>query len=146
MKTVDPFAVMGIAIRTANEDGKAEEDLKELWKRFYDENISLKIPNKEDDKIYCIYTDYDSDMSGAYTAIIGQKVTVLDDIPDQLIGHTVLGGDYTTFTTASPQPSDIVNTWQQIWDQDKTLNRAYTADFEEYDGDAAVTIYIAVMS
>jgi len=86
MEQLDSFKIIGISVETTNENGKSADDLGQLWKRFYSENIPSLIPNKESDEIYSIYTDYKSDYKGKYTSIIGLKVNSLDQIPNGLIG------------------------------------------------------------
>ena len=92
--TLKPFKVIGISIRTVNAEGRAVTDLGALWGRFYAEKISMRIPNKADDDIYAVYTDYDLDHEGAYTTIIGCKVRSFDGIPEGMTGKEI-GGDYT---------------------------------------------------
>ena len=55
--------IIGIEIRTSNENGVAIEDLGKLWGQFFSENIASKIPNKISDNIYAVYTDYSSTFS-----------------------------------------------------------------------------------
>ncbi|MDI6438822.1 hypothetical protein FCL43_023245, partial [Enterobacter hormaechei] len=56
------------------------------WEQFYANNVLAKIPNKINNEVYSIYTDYTSDHTGEYTTIIGAAVTSLDNIPDKLSG------------------------------------------------------------
>jgi predicted transcriptional regulator YdeE len=61
---IEPFKIIGIAVHSTNQDGKSIKDLGDLWSRFYSETIMSKIPNKIDETIYAIYTDYASDYTG----------------------------------------------------------------------------------
>lgn len=76
--------IIGLSIETTNQEGKAAEDLRTLWERFYSENIPEKIPNKLGSAIYSIYTDYENTYTGKYTAILGLSVSSLDEIPKGL--------------------------------------------------------------
>jgi len=49
---IDPFSIIGISIRTTNENGKSANDIADLWNKFMSENILDKIPNKIDSTIY----------------------------------------------------------------------------------------------
>ena len=129
---IEPFKLIGIAVRTTNENNKAAYDLGKLWEKFYSEDISGKIPNKESHEIYAIYTDYQTDYTGYYITTIGLKVSSLDEIPEGLIGREFIGGDYQKFVAKGKMPNAVLNTWKEIWSKDDELNRKYTADFEIY--------------
>ena len=43
---IEPFKIIGISIRTTNQNGKAVKDIGEMWGRFMSDNIVVKIPNK----------------------------------------------------------------------------------------------------
>ena len=126
------FKIIGISVETTNENGKSVEDMGKLWGEFYSDGISEKIPNKESDEIYSIYTDYESDYTGKIRAIIGQKVKSLDEIPDGMIGREFKGGKYIKLVAKGEMPDAIVNVWKKVWKEDKELKRRYTADFEVY--------------
>lgn len=148
----EAFYVIGIAVETTNKDGKSAKDLGKLWKQFYVEKVRNKIPEniRIGNEIYCIYTDYESNYRGKYTAIIGMKVTCLANIPNGLIGKHFNGGNYVKFISKGKMPEALINTWNEIWREDEKLNRNYTADFEVYSdssqdgGTSEVSVYIAV--
>lgn len=150
MEQLEAFKLVGIETRTTNENGASASALGKLWERFYGEQIPGKIPNKESNEVYTIYTDYASDYKGAYTAVIGLKVSTLDQVPDGLIGREFQGGTYQKFTAKGPMPDAVVESWKEIWEKDSELNRKYTADFEVYGekaqngADSEVEIYIAI--
>ncbi len=147
---VAPFQIIGIALRTTNEGGKSAQDLGMLWQRFYTDHIADKIPHKDGAEVYAIYTDYTSDYQGEYTCLIGYRVNSLDNIPPDLIGRKFDGGNYRKFVASGKLPDAVGDAWQNIWQQDANLPRAYTADFEVYDERSAnfdngeVDIFIAV--
>lgn len=147
---LDSFKIIGIAVRTTNENGKAMTDLGTLWSRFYSENIIAFIPNKENNTVYSLYTDYESDYTGEYTTIIGCKVSTLSDIPEGLTGKKFQGGKFTEYTVTGKMPDVIASKWNEIWQNDKQLKRRYTVDFEKYTEtaqdlqNATVQIYLAV--
>ncbi|WP_340066830.1 GyrI-like domain-containing protein [Ascidiimonas aurantiaca] len=149
MEVMKGFKIVGITIKTTNQDGKAAEDLGKLWEQFYSQDISGKILNKKSDAIYSVYTDYESDYTGKYTCIIGLCVESLEQIPDGLTGREFESGEYRKFIAKGQMPKAVSETWQEIWKKDKELNRTYTADFEIYghrsqNGEnAEIDIYIA---
>ena len=93
--------------------------------------IADKIPNKIDNSILCIYTDYEKDYTKPYTTILGCKVSDLQNIPDGMVGKTFETADYTKIIAKGNILQGMVfNEWIKIWNSD--LDRAYTADFEVY--------------
>ena len=71
MEKIAHFKIIGISTETTNKSRKAAEDLGKLWQQFFKENVAGRIANKLSDEIYSIYTDYESDFTGNYKAIIG---------------------------------------------------------------------------
>ena len=143
------FKIIGISLRTTNKNNQSQQDLGNLWTRFFSENITNKIPNKVSGNIITIYTDYKSDFTDEYTTTIGIPVSTLDEIPPGLIGREFEGDNFQKFTVKGEMPNAVVNTWIDIWKRDKELNRKYTYDFEVYGQksqngkDSEVEIYIA---
>ncbi len=132
MEQIGKFKIIGIEMRTSNENGKASEDLSKLWEQFFTTNVPNKIVNKESDEIFAIYTDYESDYKGDYTCILGMKVNSLDQIPDNLIGREFKSQKYQKFIAKGEMPNAVVETWKEIWSKDKEIKRKYTADLEVY--------------
>lgn len=126
------FHVIGIAIRTTNENGQSAIDIPTLWGKFLSENIVEKIPNKIDDNIYCIYTDYEEDFKKPYTTILGCKVAHLNTIPEGFTAKTIDGSNYFKFAAKGKLTDPIVfQEWTKIWESG--VKRTYKADFEIYD-------------
>jgi predicted transcriptional regulator YdeE len=124
------FNIIGISVRTTNENNKSLKDIGELFGKFMGQNISEKIPNKLTDDIYCIYTDYESDFNGPYTTIIGCKVSSLNDIPAGFIGRTIPESRYQVYKSTGKLSISLGKTWEDIWSSE--LNRKYAADFDVY--------------
>lgn len=146
---VEPFKVIGIAVRTTNENEQAAKDIPVLWEKLMQENILEKIPNKIDNTIYSIYTEYEKDHTKPYTTLLGCKVENLDHIPEGMIGKSFEGGNYVKFTAKGNLAEGLaINEWFKIWNMD--LDRMFTADFEIYGeksqnpADAEIDILIAV--
>ncbi|MGL6128854.1 GyrI-like domain-containing protein, partial [Chryseobacterium artocarpi] len=128
---IESFKVIGIEVRTTNENNQAAQDIPVLWEKLMKENIVENIPNKIDNTIYSIYTDYEKDHTKPYTTLLGCKVENLDIIPEGMIGKSFEGGNYVKFTPKGNLAEDLViNEWIKIWNMD--LQRIFTADFEMY--------------
>lgn len=150
VEKIEPFNVAGIAITTTNENGKSATDMGALWGKFYSQNISNLVPNKMSDAVYAIYSEYESDYTGEYLAIIGHRVPSLENLPEGMVGIQVSGGNYQKHIARGGMPQAVLDVWQTIWDNDSQLNRAYDTDFEVY-GDKAnqganseVEIYLSI--
>jgi predicted transcriptional regulator YdeE len=146
---IEPFEIIGISTRTTNENGQATKEIAELWGRFMSENIISKIPNKVENVVYSLYTDYKGDHTQPYTAILGCKVEKLDAIPNGMVGKSFDGGNYVKTTTKGDLMQGlIVNHWSKLFDME--LNRTFVADFEIYGekaqnpSDAEVDFYVGV--
>lgn len=146
--TIKEFTVIGISVRTTNENGQSAKDIGALWNQFMSEGISDKIPNKLDGTIYSIYTEYESDHTKPYTTILGCKVENSSTIPNGMVAKTFKGGKYTKFMSKGDLTKGAVyETWSKIWNTD--LDRTYSADFEVYGEkaqnptDAEVEIFVA---
>lgn len=147
--SVSPFYIMGISVRTSNENGQAATDIPALWQRFITEEIITQIQDRADDTIYSVYTDYEKDHTLPYTTLLGCRVnTVPDVLPEGFFIKPISAGSYARFEAAGKLSEGIVfAAWQQIWNT--PLDRAYTTDFEVYEPaldpeQAVVPVFIAL--
>lgn len=146
------FKIIGISTRTSNKNNQAQEDLGNLWGRFFAENILEKIPNKLSFEIFAIYTDYKSDYTEDYTTIIGVPVTTLEEVPAGLIGREFPSDNFQKFTAKGEMPKAVIDVWVTIWQRDQELKRKYSYDFEVYGPNSQngenseVEIYLSVSS
>lgn len=103
-----PFHIIGIAVRTTNENGQSGRDIPQLWQRFMSEQVAEKIPNRVDSAILSVYTDYEKDHTRPYTTLIGCRVSSLDTVPEGMMGKTISGGGYTVRTASGKLSDGIV--------------------------------------
>ncbi len=148
-QVIEEFHIIGISVRTTNENGKSTQDIPKLWESFFAENNFAQIPNKIDSSIYCLYTDYEKDHTKPYTTILGCKVENLSQIPENMVGKTVEQATCKKFVAKGNLAEGVVfNKWVKIWNAE--LPRVFTTDFEVYGekaqdpNDAEVEIFIAV--
>lgn len=125
------FNIIGLQVRTGNLNGQSGKDLAALWGKFMGEKLWEKIPNQADfNTLYCLYTDYESDFMGAYTAMLGCPVASLKSVPKEFIGRKFEATQAEVFSVNGPLPDCIVKCWEEIWQSKR--QRAYTVDIEEY--------------
>ncbi len=147
--TINEFKIIGISVRTTNQNNQAAKDITALWNKFTEEGILDMIPNKVGNTIYSVYTDYEGDYTKPYTTILGCKVKNLNKIPKNMICKTIISEKYRKFTVKGNLTEGIVyKEWLKIWN--KNINRKYSADFEVYGKksqnplNAEVEIFIAI--
>jgi predicted transcriptional regulator YdeE len=150
MTTVDEVQVIGIEARTSNaKEMTAEGVIGKQWARFTKDGLLARIPNKIDSAIVALYTDYESDKDGAYTFVLGARVSSAASVPPGMVARKVPAGRYAEFTSErGPAERVVYETWKRIWAA--PLDRAYKTDFELYDERAAaprntqMSIYVGV--
>ena len=152
------FKLIGITCRTNNQSEMDPSTAKigaTLQEYFGTASCSGKIPNrKKPGTTYCVYTEYESDVTGDYTYFIGEEVTSFDGMPEELTPLTIPAQHYLKFTTSPGEmPGVCIAAWQEIWalsPADLGSERRYVADFEVYDERAAdptnttLDIYIGI--
>ncbi len=109
----------------------AASQIKQLWEQVYAEKLFSKIPNKENDEIFAVYFDYESDQNGSYSLLIGCKILNDCEPPHGLKKIYVPKQEYAVFNVAGAFPKSLLDTWEKIW-QTTTIARIYTYDFEVY--------------
>ena len=141
---LDAFEVMGIEVRTNNaKEVTADRLIPKLWLRVSKEHALDSVPDKVEQNVYAVYTDYASDANGDYTQVLGAKCRPSPDtlIPKGMVVKTVPAGRYAVFTSErGPVAKAVVDTWKQSWSYYQSPangQRAYRADFELYDQRAA---------
>ncbi len=149
--TVAPFKLIGITVRTSNADPEqTAKDIGGLWQRLLAEQLIAQIPNKVDTTVYSAYTDFESDHTGAYTTLLGCRVSSIDQVPEGMQAIEVNGGSYQkTICRGDLAKGVVYGAWAAIWEMD--LGRTFTTDYEVYGpkalnpADAEVEIFVAVV-
>ena len=115
--------INGKKIRTNN--NKINEIIS-LWKEVPD----LKLNGD----IYAVYFNYESDCNGDFDFLIGSDKSILSD------SVNIKEAKYRIWTADSPDNVGII--WHEIWSTE--LDRSYESDFEVYQQDGSVKIYIGI--
>jgi predicted transcriptional regulator YdeE len=142
------FYIVGISVRTTNQNNQSQTDIGGLWARIMQEGLLQQIEDKVSDDIYSVYTDYETDHTGFYTTVMGCKVSTLAHVKEGFTGVTIPQGKYQIYTLTGKFPEKVGEAWQHIWASG--IERSYTADYDLYYDDAKsfeeteVKIYLAV--
>ncbi|SMF47413.1 GyrI-like domain-containing protein [Pseudobacteriovorax antillogorgiicola] len=152
---VEKFRVVGIAARTSHRtENSSKAKIPHLWKRFFAERILEKIPNRVNpQKVFAVYTEYDSDEYGEYTFILGTEVSEFRNIPEGMIGKTIKQDNYEMIQSEDGPFREVVpKVWKKVWKNDKLREkRKFETDFESYEiGDqnqkGTVKLFVGVAS
>jgi predicted transcriptional regulator YdeE len=148
------FNVIGLAVRTNNKaEATGQGEIPKLWQRFMQEGTAAKIPNRADQNLIVVNTDYATDETGEYTYLIGSGVTSTADVPAGLTLKEIPAGSYAVLESEKgPAPVVLPKIWQQIWAmpaKDLGGQRAFQADYELYPPDfdpqnVQVTLHIGL--
>jgi predicted transcriptional regulator YdeE len=139
--------VVGIDARTSNllETDPATASIPGLWRRFREEGLERRIPNRGGTGTTCaVYTDYEGE---GYRCVVGAEVASVDEVPAGMVAVSVPAGDYLVFAARGPMPDALVATWVRIWEffEHVPAGRAWTADLEiHYPGGSAVDVCVAL--
>jgi predicted transcriptional regulator YdeE len=148
------FIVVGITVRTNNaKEASGQGDIPQLWQNAMQNQTLDAVPNKADDSLIVVYTDYASDNTGDYNYTLGYRVTSADKIPAGMVSKTVHAGKYAVFTSEQGPPQQVI---PALWQRINTMTpqqlggaRAYDTDFESYGnivdfGNMQVTAHIGL--
>src|SRR5260370_35791753 len=136
----DELLIVGVEARTpAAKEMSAQGVISQQWQKFMQEGVLQKIPNKADQNIYAVVTDFADKRYGEDSVVIGARVTDKSEVPAGLVLKTVPSGKYAIFQTGKGLARQVVPAaWQKIADsEDKGelgFTRTYKADYELFDG------------
>lgn len=144
----NPITVAGISIRTSNI--KAFEEIPMQWKTFFENQILSAIPDRVNDDIYAVYTEFDNLPKSAediyslgYSFIIGAAVTRTDRLPSTLVSTVVPATKRAVFPIEQAKPELVGAEWQKIW-QMQDLQRTFESDYEHYSANGDIKILVSL--
>lgn len=143
---LEQFVVMGLTVRTKNEDefNPQTAKLPQLWEQFFEIEIPYR---KSTSAIYGVYSNYESDYNGFYNVTAGVEVSSFEKQSNEFHIITVKKGNYLMFKNSGSMPEAIIETWSTIWSYFKShpnIMRRYDTDFEVCTGSDECAIYIGI--
>ncbi len=148
MKTLQkPIQIIGIKLRTTNDNAQAFIDIPSFWQRFMSENMVAQIPNKSNNDIYGIYTDFENagkNNHGMYSLIIGCEVAANTLPPAGFTAVTIPAGHYRVFPVEKGRQDKVGEAWQAIWALPASDKKTwtFTCEFERYRATGEIDIFI----
>ncbi|MCH9753293.1 MAG: GyrI-like domain-containing protein [Alphaproteobacteria bacterium] len=142
------FSVTGLQARTNNMNESSSEHAKigDLWSNFFQSPLP-EYANKNNQDIYGVYSQYESDENGYFTVTAGINSESAPADSNDNHEVTVQSGTYLAFEANGKQPESIIGAWKEIWKYFQSSDapkRKFTTDFEKYISDTKLQIYIAV--
>jgi predicted transcriptional regulator YdeE len=145
MKQIERKAktIYGLKVRTTNEKEMNPDtaQIGALWGAFF-EKVMPNVP--EGTGGYGVYTNYESDASGAFDVLAGTEVEIAG-----LESVTLQSGKYLCFEAKGTLPQAVIETWGEIWSYftaaDCPHTRAFDTDFEYYLSESEAEIYIGIV-
>ena len=128
IETIPAFDVTGLQIRTSN--ARAMETIGPLWGRAHAGGLAGLPTPAEHDRLYAVYSNYESDHNGEYDFTIGRAVYP-DEVPEGMTHVRIPSRRYAVVTAKGEMPGALIESWMQIWAAD--LPRAFKTDFEVHD-------------
>lgn len=128
--TLEERTVVGLSARTRNDDPACGETIGTLWRRLFEEGVFFAVPHPDGEHSIGLYDAYETDMTGPYDVTIGRAVTDPAGRPGGTVVKTIPAGRYAEFVVRGDMRTAVGAFWAAVWQM--PLERAYTADFEEY--------------
>ena len=146
------FSVAGLCVRTRNSDemSPATARIGELWERFFSQSWERSLPARShvDNRIFGVYSGYESNEHGAFDVTAGVAVPPPIAPVAGAVQVDVQEGRYLVFTGQGDMPQMVIDTWKEIWRyfaQHPHIQRRFGTDFEAYEGPDKVNIHIGVL-
>jgi predicted transcriptional regulator YdeE len=145
VKHLPSKTLTGLKVRTCNGDEMNSDTGKitQLWQDFaelYGQHLT------KNTKVYGVYTNYQSDVSGEFDVI-----ACCDQPPiatENSVTVTTAAGNYLVFSSKGAMPDAVINLWGEIWQyfssDDCRYSRTYQSDYEYYKSADEIEIAIAI--
>lgn len=149
LEPVEAFNIRGISAVIDNQDDRAAEQINMLWQSFFEQQVAQRIPDRVNDVIYAVYSDYEGDHTKPYRLTIGYAAPADAASSNSMLHQVVVkAGEYASLSARGEQPKALIETWVAVWESD--LDRTFKTDFEVYgprffeEGVHEVLVYIGL--
>src|SRR3989338_11651695 len=143
----EPVHIIGIKLRTTNDNGQSFTDIPPFWQRFMENTCAAQIPAKISDDIYSVYTHFENEgknNQGMYTMIIGCQVKSGTKPPKGFTDVTIPASNYRVFPVEKGRADQVGEAWQAIWaiPSSEKKNWSFHCEFERYKSTGEIDIFI----
>lgn len=141
---VKKLMLSGLSIITNDIDEQNESSAKltKLWDDYETKGVYGKTFNKYlHSALYCIYSEYENEEKGNYTATVAIEVTKAKN------AMIIENGRYLVFKNKGELPGIVKQTWVEIkeyFEENSEFTRKFSVDFERYLNEDEVEIFISI--
>jgi predicted transcriptional regulator YdeE len=96
-----PLTIVGIKLRTTNQDGQSFQDIPPFWQKFFEEGVANTIPHKASEDVFAVYTNFaheSVDNEGVFSLVIGCPVHEVKHLPGELTAIEIPSSKYKILT------------------------------------------------
>lgn len=142
---VNEKTIYGLSARTNNESemNPATGKIGRLVEKF---DQAANVNYRAGARVYSVYYDYESDVSGNYSVLVGADSVESSTV--ELEEIKIQEGNYLVFSGNGQVPQVVFETWRKVWDyfsdEHCPHSRAYSTDFEFYKTQNDIEIHVAV--
>jgi predicted transcriptional regulator YdeE len=142
------FAVMGPHTRTENRLEMSGEGgrIGPLWKRFMSGEAEAIAGVLDQETVFAVYSNYESDENGPYDVTLGKSVKPQQQTAAGIRIIHIPAARYAVFPIAASTPESVMSAWVSVYRYFAASighHRAFTCDYERY-AQAGAQIYIAI--
>lgn len=142
-----PIHVVGIELRTTNDNGQSFKDIPPFWGKFMAEDIASKVQHKVNNNIYVVYTHFEHEglnNTGMYSTFIGCAVEANAVDQAGLLHIEVPAGEYRHFAVPENNPENVGPVWLDIWGMPESEKAGWSikCEYECYHADGVIDVFI----
>lgn len=142
-------SIYGLLTRTtnANEMDPDKAQLGKLWQRF---DAEVDVDYQGGERVYGVYYHYQSDANGEFDVLAGREKSE-EGLQEVIIpaGRYLVFSKQAVTNSESARVEAIIACWGEVWhyfeDQNSEFKRAYKVDYEHYENEQDIKIYISVV-
>lgn len=135
-----PMRIAGIQVKS--DLANVHQNLQDLWARWQNDKAS-RLPSFTM-TVYCVY-QYRDDEPNDVLITLGRIVAQDMPLPSFAQDTILPAQNYRRYDVPDVRGEDVFKTWQLI-ENDDTLPRSFTTDFETYPIDALPKIYVGIQA
>lgn len=126
--------VIGMSVDTSHHNRHSSHDIPILWARFFTEDVYDFIPDRIDDRVVALYSNYRINQNtkeiDSFTFTVGLLVKSLKQVPKGMDRVLIPPSHYAVVPVVGEFPGSLLSNWDKI--HFSNLKRSYKVDFEIY--------------
>ena len=111
---IEEIKIIGIELRTSFDDSEFSMGIKDLWSRYFNEEVGDNIPNQINPSA-TLGANMNFDKDGGFSYIICKEVNSFFEVPQGMVGKTIPASKYAVFTARGESKKDVGRSLGQVW-------------------------------